>query len=307
MLFCISPLLALLSLITVPVFLLMMRWLFRNQKKLHQKRYSNSKQLNGFLIDVFSGMRVVKAFSKEKAEIDRFGIRTRRLADSDRRLTLFMNYARPVTYLMLYVGNIVAWGVGGWMVITDFGGMTYGSLLTFIAYLNMIFTPLEMFSHFIERVADCSNSMQRLFEIMDAEPDVAEKPDAIAPETLSGDVAFDHVSFSYQKGKKIIDDVSFDIADGEILGIVGHTGAGKSTLANLLLRMYDPDDGEIRIGGHRLQDLKLSSIYQHVAIVSQETYLFIGTILENIRYACPDASFEEDMIKKMEVLLHDGT
>ena len=293
LLFCISPLLALLSLLTVPVFLLMMRWLFRNQKKLHQKRYSNSKRLNGFLIDVFSGMRVVKAFSKEKAEIHRFGDRTRSLAASDRKLALFMNYARPVTHLMLYVGNIVAWGVGGWMVITGFGNMTYGALLTFIAYLNMIFTPLEMFSHFVERVADCSNSMQRLFEIMDAEPDVSEKPDAIAPEELSGDVQFDHVSFSYQKGRKIIDDVSFSVADGEILGIVGHTGAGKSTLANLLLRMYDPEDGEIRIGGYPLRDLKLSSIYNHVAIVSQETYLFIGTILENIRYARPDASFEE--------------
>lgn len=294
LLFGLSPLLALLSLITVPVFLLMMRWLFRNQKKLHQRRYASSKRLSGFLADVFSGMRVVKAFSKEQAEIKRFGVRTRQLAYNDRKLSLFVNYARPLTYLMLYLGNIIAWGVGGYMVITGkFGGLTYGQLLTFIAYLNMIFAPLEFFTVFVERYADCTNSIQRLFEIMDAEPDVMEKEDAVDPEELDGSVVFDNVSFSYQKGKKIINGVSFDVPDGHILGIVGHTGAGKSTLANLLLRMYDTDEGDIRIGGYSVRDLKLSAIYRNVAIVSQETYLFIGTILENIRYARPDATFEE--------------
>ena len=101
------------------------------------------------------------------------------------------------------------------------------------------------------------------------------------------------MSFSYQKGKKIIDDVSFQVPDGKILGIVGHTGAGKSTLANLLMRMYDVEEGEIRIGGYPVRDLALSTLYRNVAIVSQETYLFMGTILENIRYARPDATFEE--------------
>ena len=101
------------------------------------------------------------------------------------------------------------------------------------------------------------------------------------------------MSFSYQKGKKIIDDVSFEVADGKVLGIVGHTGAGKSTLANLLMRMYDADEGEIRIGGYPVRDLALSAIYQNVAIVSQETYLFMGSILENIRYARPNATFDE--------------
>ncbi len=294
LLFLISPVLAGLSLITVPIFLFMMRWLFKRQKKLHQRRYGSSKRLSGFLADVFSGMRVVKAFSKEQAEIERFGYRTRNLAENDRKLVLFVNYARPLTYLTLYVGNVIAWGVGGYMVITgNFGGLTYGQLLTFIAYLNMIFSPLELFTQFVERLADCSNSMQRLFEIMDTEPDVAEKPNAVAPEDLDGRISFDRVSFSYQKGKRIINDVSFSIPDGHILGIVGHTGAGKSTIANLILRMYDVDEGEISIGGYPVRDLKLSSIYRHVAIVSQETYLFIGTILENIRYARPDATFEE--------------
>jgi ATP-binding cassette subfamily B protein len=135
--------------------------------------------------------------------------------------------------------------------------------------------------------------MSRLFEIMDAQPEVAEKEDPIYPENLSGKVEFDHVSFSYQKGKKTIQDINFCVEDGQILGIVGHTGAGKSTIANLLMRLYDVEEGEIRVGGYPVRDLALSSLYNHIAIVSQETYLFMGSILDNIRYANPEASFEE--------------
>ena len=293
LLFLIEPLLALLALITVPAFMLLMRWLFRNEKKLHARRYSNSRRMNGFLADVFSGMRVVKAFSKEQVEVNRFGWRNRGLAESEKKLSLFSNYARPIAGAVLYLGNIIAWGVGGWMVITGYGNMTYGLLLTFISYLGMIFTPLEFLTTFVDSTADCTNSMQRLFEIMDAQPDVSEKEDPARPEPLGGSVEFSHVSFSYQKGKKIIDDVSFEVPDGKVLGIVGHTGAGKSTLANLLMRMYDADEGEIRIGGYPVRDLALSAIYQNVAIVSQETYLFMGSILENIRYARPNATFDE--------------
>lgn len=293
LLFTIQPILALLSLITVPVFLILMRWMIRRLRMYHARRYSNSRQMNGFLADVFSGMRVVKAFSKEEEEIKRFTDKNRRLAHSEKKLSLYTNYMWPVAHQLLYVGNIIAWGVGGWMVITGRGSLTYGILLTFVTYMNMIFSPLEYFVTFIDRTADCSNSLQRLFEIMDAQPDVSEKENPERPTVLGGSVEFSHVSFSYQKGKKVIDDVSFSVPEGKILGIVGHTGAGKSTLANLIMRMYDVDDGEVRIGGYPVKDLELATLYRNIAIVSQETYLFIGTILDNIRYARPDATFEE--------------
>lgn len=293
LMFLISPTLAALVLITVPAFLLMLRWMFRRDRHLHAQRYASSKQMNSFLADVLSGMRVVKAFSKERAEIDRFTQRNRRLAFSDKRLALFNHFTWPAAGMILYLSNLLAWGVGGWMVMQGDSGLTYGMLLTFVAYMNMVFSPLEFFMEFINWSADCTNSIQRLFEIMDAQPDVSEKENAVNPEFLDGDVEFCSVSFSYEKGKKVIDDVTFDVPDGKILGIVGHTGAGKSTLANLLMRMYDADEGEIRVGGYPVRDLAFDALYRSIAIVSQETYLFMGTILENIRYARPDATFEE--------------
>lgn len=293
LLFLIEPFLAFVTLLTVPVFVFFIRWMFGRARRLHAKRYSATRQMNSFLSDVLTGMRVVKAFSREDAEVERFQGRNLHLAQSERKLVTFNSTTRPIAGMILATGNIVAWGVGGWMIITGRGTLTYGMLLTFIAYLNMVFSPLEFFVDFVEWTADCTNAMSRLFEIMDAQPEVAEKEDPIYPENLSGKVEFDHVSFSYQKGKKTIQDISFCVEDGQILGIVGHTGAGKSTIANLLMRLYDVEEGEIRVGGYPVRDLALSSLYNHIAIVSQETYLFMGSILDNIRYAKPEASFEE--------------
>lgn len=114
--------------------------------------------------------------------------------------------------------------------MTDYGGMTYGRLLTVIAYMNMIYSPLFFFSDMMNRSADCTNALRRLYEIMDAEPEVREKPDALAPEELGTEVVFDHVSFSYSKGKRVIDDVSFTVPPGGILGIVGHTARERARL-----------------------------------------------------------------------------
>ncbi len=293
LLLTIQPVLALFALLPVPLFFLLMQVMFRSERRLHAKRFAGSSRLSGFLADVLSGMRVVKAFSQEKSEIRRFTGYSRALADSERNLRVYHTCVGTVAGAILFLGNIIAWGMGGWMVMQDYGGMTYGKLLTVIAYMNMIYSPLFFFSDMMNRSADCTNALRRLYEIMDAEPDVREKPDALRPETIDGGVEFDRVSFSYRKGRRVIDDVSFSVPSGGVLGIVGHTGAGKSTLANLLMRLYDPDEGEIRIGGIPVKDLSLETVYRNIAIVSQETYLFMGTILDNIRYAKPEAGYDE--------------
>lgn len=287
----IDPLLAVCALATIPLFFLLIRRQYRMNSKYHAQRYVASRSLNSMLSDVLTGIRVVKAFSKEKEERKRFEGRSDRLATADKKLSIFNNYAWPISGFLLYSGNIVAWTLGGWMVIQD--RLSYGELMTFVAYMNMIYAPMYFFNYMINFSADCSNAMQRLFEIMDSRPEVTEKENPVPVSAIRGDVCFDHVNFSYTKNHKVIDNVSFEVNAGEILGIVGHTGAGKSTLANLLMRLYDAEDGTVTIDGVNVKDMAFKDLYGNIAIVSQETYLFVGTILDNIKYACPDATFEE--------------
>ena len=287
----IDPLLAVCALATIPLFFLLIRRQYRMNSKYHAQRYVASRSLNSMLSDVLTGIRVVKAFSKEKEERKRFEGRSDRLATADKKLSIFNNYAWPISGFLLYSGNIVAWALGGWMVIQD--RLSYGELMTFVAYMNMIYAPMYFFNYMINFSADCSNAMQRLFEIMDSRPEVTEKENPVPVSAIRGDVCFDHVNFSYTKNHKVIDNVSFEVNAGEILGIVGHTGAGKSTLANLLMRLYDAEDGTVTIDGVNVKDMAFKDLYGNIAIVSQETYLFVGTILDNIKYACPDATFEE--------------
>jgi len=292
-LFIMNPILAALSLITIPLFFIVLRKFYRTSMKYHARNYSSQRSMNGLLSDVLSGMRVVKAFSKEDEEIDRFNKSSARVAKNNKKLSLFNNYSYPLAGIILYLGNIIALGVGGWMVIKGYNGFTYGQLLTFTAYINMIYSPMYFFSQMVDWSASSSNALQRLFEILDTKPDITENENAIEICNMEGTVEFKDVDFSYTKNRKIIDKVSFNIEAGHILGIVGHTGAGKSTIANLIIRLYDCDEGQVLIDGVNVKDLSFASLYNNIAIVSQETYLFIGTILENIKYAKPDATYEE--------------
>lgn len=283
--------LTLLSIAVAPVVVMLMKVLFGHMNKLHAKNYSAHRSMNGMLTDVLGGVRVVKAFAREGEEKRRFEVRNRRVADSDR--TVGVNSATLfslVTFLFTISSSLVM-GIGGWKVIG--GGMTYGTLITFTAYATMLYNPLTSFVNMVNMASNSSNAMQRLMEVMDAEPDIRECENPVSLERLRGDIEFRNVSFSYEKNRKIIDGISFGIKAGETVGIVGHTGAGKSTVANLLIRLYDPSDGEITIDGHNVKELSFDTLRQNIAIVSQETYLFQGTIYDNIAYAKPDATREE--------------
>ena len=287
----VNPTLTLLSLLTIPLYAFMIRFCYQRLHQLHAKRFSGNRSLSAVLSDILGGIRVVKAFSKEKQEVARFNRYSKRLARYDEDLSAFQTVAFPLTNFLLSLGGSLIWAFGGFMVMR--GEMTYGLLLSFVAYLNMIYAPLQSFAQITNMATDCLNACSRLFEIMDTVPAVLEAEHPLSPDVIEGHVSFRDVEFAYIKNHKVIDNISFDIEAGKTIGIVGHTGAGKSTLANLLIRLYDVSAGEICIDGINVKDLSFETLRKNVAIVSQETYLFAGTVLENIRYARPDATLDD--------------
>lgn len=297
--------LALYTLVTVPIFFVAFKYLFNAFDKLHAKNYSKSRSFSSLVSDVLNGMRVVKSFSREDEELKRFDHRSQAVAGSRADIQTFAAKVFPYLYYLLRIGSYVVWGVGGWQVMNATGDMSYGRLMAFIAYFGLIYGPIEQLADVSNWWSETINAISRLFEIKDAQPEVREAASPIIPEKNEGAVEFKNVSFSYVENRKVIDDVSFSIPAGQTLGIVGQTGAGKSTLANLLTRLYDVKEGGVFIDGVNIKDLPFDYLHNNIAIVSQETYLFRGTILENIRYACPDATRDEVIAAAKAASAHD--
>jgi len=305
----IHPWMTLLIVFPLPVLFFGYVLVLRMFRKLHAENHTKRSRFNSVLSDVLGGMRIVKAFSREKEEIARFDRKSRELEESRLEIAVKNHTILPFLNLGMRLTSYLIWAVGGYFVlqeaITPGSGITFGVLSLFVSYLTMLYTPLNFFAHFFSQLAGGLNALQRLFEIMETPPEVCEKEDAITLSEMRGEVEFDHVSFSYTPGKKTIDDVTFHVPAGSMLGIVGHTGAGKSTLANLLTRLYDVTSGSIRIDGVDLRDLSIRTLREHVAIVSQESYLFRGSLLENIRYAKPDATVQEVIQASRAAGCHD--
>ncbi len=290
-----NPLLTAMAFITVPVFFLVYKYLFLAFDKLWARNWARRRALNSLISDVLNGMRVVKSFSREGEEGERFDKRNRAHAETVAEAGMLSARSFPLITFLLQAGLYVVWGVGGWQVMKHSGNMDYASLSAFIAYLGLITGPLQFFADVSNWWSECLNAMHRLFEIKDSVPEVREAEKPVSLDNLKGDVKFDNVVFSYEENRVIIDRISFDVPAGQTVGIVGKTGAGKSTLVNLLTRLYDVSDGGIYIDGVNVKDISFASLRENIAIVSQETYLFRGTIKENIRYAKPDATDEEVM------------
>ena len=272
--------LSLLVLIPTPFIVFLSKGVLPKLFSLFSRRFRKRRVLNSLINDALTGMRVVKAFGKEQEEIRRFRPANTNVYSSNMDLIRFESSVFPFLFLIMRMGGLFVWAVGGWLVAG--GSVTFGMLMSFVGYLALIYQPLQFMTMIADWGSSAMNAAQRIFEIMDSVPDVAERTDPVRVERIKGKIELKHVTFAYEPNKPVLHDVSFSIKPGEMIGLVGHTGAGKSTLTNLITRLYDVDEGVIRIDGNDVKDIAISDLRSQIGIVLQDTYIFNGTIAENI-------------------------
>ncbi|MDZ7676024.1 MAG: ABC transporter ATP-binding protein [Acidimicrobiales bacterium] len=239
-----------------------------------------------------AGVRVVQAFGREGRESSSFQRRNRKLYDAHMRSVKISAWYLPVIEFAGIATTAVAVGIGGYWVFEGQFGLTVGIVTFFILTLSNLFEPVQQLSQLFNMLQSAGAGLQKLYTLLDAEVDVPERDDAVEL-PVGGDIVVEGVGFAYGDGTRALDDVDLEIPDGERIALVGPTGAGKSTLAKLIARFYDPVEGSVRIGGVDLRDATLSSLRRSMAVVPQEGFLFNGTLRENIRLASPDATDDE--------------
>ncbi len=302
-LFMLNWKLTLIVFIPVPIIIAIFRVMIPKLNRAYTMRWRRSSSLNAVLGDSLTGIRVVKAFSKEAEESARFHKYASRYMKASLKVNLVITTMFPIVGILIAISSQAIWGFGGIEVMNK--QMTYGDFATYIGYLGMIFGPLNFFATFVDMVTDSINCAQRMFEITDAVPEITDAKDAIVLDTLRGDIEFDNVCFHYAANRPILKNVSFKINAGDHIGLVGHTGSGKSTIANLISRLYDTVSGTISIDGHNVKDVATKSLRKNISIVSQEIFLFRGTVADNIRYARPEATMDEVIAAAKAANAHD--
>jgi ATP-binding cassette subfamily B protein len=248
--------------------------------------------LNSVLQENLAGLRVVKAFAREPYELDRYARQNRSLLEANLELIRAFTTFFPVVFFLANLGVVGVVWAGGLQVIG--GSLTLGELVAFTGYLGFLLMPMFMVGMIGSMLSRAEASAQRIFEVIDAQSDVQESPQAFLLPPVRGRVVFEDVSFRYiGSGDEILKEISFTAEPGQVVAILGKTGSGKSTIINLIPRFYDVSAGRVCIDGYDVRDVTLSSLRSQIGIVLQETTLFQGTIRENIAYGRPEASLDE--------------
>ncbi len=302
--FYLNPLLALISILFMPLLVAMSMKMMPHLWHYYGKRHRANRRLNSQMNENFTGARVVKAFGQEEQEMTRFDKNNTRVRTAELDLVRYDNKFFALYCTVEDAISFLVWAVGGAMIISG-ANIEVGMLLTFSGYVGQMKGPLEFMSRIIRWYTDCMNAAQRMFEIIDAVPEVKEAPEPLRPDSLRGEIELKNVTFSYDAHKPILKDVSFHVDAGEVFGIVGRSGSGKSTLVNLISRLYDADEGEVLVDGVNVKQYGFRELRKNVAMVSQETYIFMGTVAENIAYARPEATREEIIRAAIQANAHD--
>lgn len=295
--------LALISLIFVPILFTISFRLLPRLWQFYGKRHRAERSMNSRLNDNLTGARVVKAFGQQDSEIDRFEKNNQRVRSAELSLVGFDNKFFAIYVTFERIASLIVWGFCSYAVLQN--DMEFGALVTFTGYVFQLNGPLDFMSNAFRWFTDTMNSQQRMFEIIDAVPDITEKSNAVHLDYINGDIELRNITFGYEANKPVLKNISMKIDGGSMLGIVGRSGAGKSTLVNLISRLYDPQEGEIYLDGINIKDIAFNDLRKNVAMVSQETYIFMGTVAENIAYANPVATREDIVNAAVLASAHD--
>jgi ATP-binding cassette subfamily B protein/subfamily B ATP-binding cassette protein MsbA len=302
-LFRLDPPLALLSLAVVPLlFVVIHRYSARLSDRAERVKELESGIFN-LVHEVFSSIKLVKAFSREPYEQRRFLDQGRTALRARLNVTFQESLFSVTISALTYMGTAVVLAVGGWHVLQ--GRLTVGELLVVIAYLGSVYGPLSSISHTVGNLQGSIASARRVYETLDLEPEIKDSPGALEVARLRGNIRFDGVSFAYVNARPVLKNINFEILQGQMVALVGLTGAGKTTLVSLIPRFYDPTEGNISIDGIDVRQMTLNSLRESISVVLQEPILFSSSIEENIKYGKLEASHEEVVAAARAAQAHD--
>jgi ATP-binding cassette subfamily B protein len=288
--------LALIALMPTPIVLLGTMTFSKKIRKAYHKIWRRYASFNATLADAIPGVRVIKAFVQERREVDRFVTRSQDLVTANLDASKLTSTFFPFIGFIMTIGTIVVWAYGGYHVIIDDPAhprLTLGVLMAFISYMWHFYGPVQALSHLSATVQEASTAAERVFEILDTVPEIDDAPDAVDMADMKGAIEFKDVGFQYDAGEPVLKGISFKVEPGQMVGLVGSSGAGKTTVINLMARFYDATEGSITIDGIDIKKIKIETLRDKIAVVMQEPFLFHGTIAENIAYGNPKASMEE--------------
>jgi ATP-binding cassette subfamily B protein len=294
--------LAVIVLVPTPVLVVGTLFFSRKIHGVYHKAWRRWASLNTILADKVPGVIVVKAFAQEFREKIRFNRVVENYYDSYIRI-IKLGQIFPAMGFIVTLGSTLLWWFGGQQILG--GTLTLGVLIAFITYTGQFYQPVQNLSMLSRTFLRASTSAERIFEVLDTSPEISDRQNALILSEIAGCVKFENVSFAYKSGETVLRNINFEIQPGETVGLVGPSGAGKTTLAKLLLRFYDPTQGRITVDGNDLRDVKKKSLREQVGIVLQDPFLFSGSIAQNILYGNPEASQKEIIEAAKAANIHD--
>jgi ATP-binding cassette subfamily B protein len=297
--------LAIVALSALPLFVFPAKRVGRQRKQLKKQTQARMAELTGILLETLSvsGVLLIKVFGARKRETRRLREKALELQQASLKQNLVGRWFQMLMKLFEDLGPALVYAAGGYLVIRGEAGL--GTVLAFVALLKKLYSPASDLAGVHVDIVTSYGYFERVLAVLDLEPAIKNAPGAITLDAVKGALTFENVSFSYGDESPTLSNIELDIAPGESVAVVGPSGAGKSTLAALTLRLYDPSAGRILLDGHDFRDIKLKTLRQHIAVVSQETYLFHATIADNLRYARPEATQAELEQAARAAQIHD--